>query len=129
MSDAQALLTAIQSDLLKAVLAEINEIVRAAVEPLHAQAQADPIAVETVKPFGMKPKQASAYLGGKAVSEIYDAAGRGDLDLVKDGASTLVTFASLERYAASLPKAKIKERPPRKPSAIVPPLRIAKHHK
>src|SRR5262245_957184 len=126
MTDTHTLLTAIQSDTLKVAAVEIDKIIRAAIAPLYEQVT--PITAE-MKPVAVKLKQASMMLGGKSISEIYEAAGRGELDLVKDGNSTLVVVASIERYVASLPKAKVRQYPPKKPSAVVSPTaaRIAKH--
>jgi hypothetical protein len=53
-------------------------------------------------------KRAQKALGDKCRSEIYEAAGRGELDLVKDGAKTLVTVESIKRYQATRPPAVIK---------------------
>jgi hypothetical protein len=51
---------------------------------------------------------AQIKLGRKCRSGIYQAAGRGELDLVKDGDRTLVTVESIRRYQATWPRAKIK---------------------
>jgi hypothetical protein len=86
-----------------------------------------------ILPPGLEPPavtipRARVMLGDKAASEVYEAAGRGELDLIKDGNKTLVTVASIRRYMAALPPAKIKQYPPRKPSALIPPTtaRLAK---
>jgi hypothetical protein len=47
-------------------------------------------------------------LGNKAVSEIYEEAARGLLELVKDGRKTLITMRSIDRYTANWRPAKIK---------------------
>jgi hypothetical protein len=57
--------------------------------------------------------RAQKALGDKARSEVYAAASRGELDLVKDGAKTLVTVESIRRYQASRPRAVIKPTQPR----------------
>jgi hypothetical protein len=41
-------------------------------------------------------------------SEVYQRIARGELDAVKDGARTKVTYASVKRVAAALPKADVK---------------------
>lgn len=41
-------------------------------------------------------------------SEIYQRIARGELDAVKDGARTKITFDSVKRVAAALPKARVK---------------------
>jgi excisionase family DNA binding protein len=41
-------------------------------------------------------------------SEIYQGLARGELDAVKDGTRTKVTFASVKRRAEALPKAQLK---------------------
>jgi hypothetical protein len=46
-------------------------------------------------------------------SEVYQKIGRGDLDAVKDGVRTKITFESVKRVAAALPKASIKLYTPR----------------
>lgn len=43
-------------------------------------------------------------------SQIYELAGRGELALVKDGAKTLVTVASIRRRQATRPRVIIKPR-------------------
>jgi hypothetical protein len=67
-----------------------------------AASEFDPLA--TLVPI----KRAQKALGDKARSEVYAAAGRGELDLVKDGAKTLVTVESIKRYQATRPRAFIK---------------------
>jgi hypothetical protein len=67
-----------------------------------------PVATEPLRPFAVSIKTARGLLGGKSRSGIYEAAGRNELDLVKDGAKTLVTTDSIARYNASRPRAKIK---------------------
>lgn len=67
----------------------------------------------SLTPFAVPLKKARELLGNKAVSEIYLAAGRGELEFLKDGAKTLVTVASIDRYMRSLPPAQIKQLPPR----------------
>src|SRR5262249_47005757 len=73
-------------------------------------------ATESVPPrsFAVSIKMARGLLGGKSRSGIYEAAGRNELDLVKDGAKTLVTTDSIDRYNASRPRAKIKPTTPRR---------------
>lgn len=55
--------------------------------------------------------EAQAALGGKARSEIYKCAGRGELDLIKDGARTLVTVELIKRFQATRPRAVLQEPP------------------
>jgi hypothetical protein len=58
--------------------------------------------------YAVPTKVARAALGNKARSEIYEAAARGDLDLVKDGHKTLVTVASIRSYQAKWPRITVK---------------------
>jgi hypothetical protein len=51
---------------------------------------------------------ASAEFLGLSSASIYRLIGLGKLEAVKAGGKTLLTMASLEHYAASLPPAKIK---------------------
>ncbi len=60
-----------------------------------------------LKPRAVPIRDARKLLGNKARSEVYREVGRGNLDAVKDGNKTLITLASIERYMASLPPAKI----------------------
>ena len=60
----------------------------------------------TLQPFAVKIAVAQTLLADKARSEIYEAVGRGLLTAIKDGARTLITVESIQRYMASLPPAK-----------------------
>ncbi len=53
-------------------------------------------------------KVARVALGNKARSEIYEAAGRGELVLLKDGNKTLVTVASIREYQTNWPRLQVK---------------------
>ena len=66
------------------------------------------------KPLMVSIDDACILLGRKktARSSIKLMLARGELDAVKDGERTLITMASIERRAASLPTAKFK--PPHK---------------
>jgi hypothetical protein len=59
--------------------------------------------------YAVPMKVARAALGNKARSEIYEAAGRGELVLVKDGNKTLVTVASIREYQTKWPRADVKK--------------------
>jgi hypothetical protein len=72
-----------------------------------------PIAESSLRPHAVPLKKARELLGNKAISEIYSAGGRGELEFLKDGHKTLVTLASIERYMHGLPPARIKQLPPR----------------
>ena len=61
-----------------------------------------------LKPFAVPIAKARELLADKAISEIYVLAGRGQLELLKDGHKTVVTLASIEHYMRSLPPAQIK---------------------
>jgi hypothetical protein len=62
-----------------------------------------------LKPFAVPLRtEGRRLLGNKAVSEIYEEASRGLLELVKDGRKTLITIRSIEAYTAGWPPAKIK---------------------
>ena len=66
-------------------------------------------ALGALKPRAVPIKTARVLLGNKARSEIYEAAKRGELDLVKDGFRTLVTLQSIESYQAKWPRAVLGE--------------------
>src|SRR5262249_24298045 len=51
---------------------------------------------------------AAAEILATSRSEIYQRIARGELEAVKDGSRTKITFESLKRIAATLPKANIK---------------------
>src|SRR5262249_13279575 len=51
---------------------------------------------------------AAAEILATSKSEIYQRIARGELDAVKDGARTKITFHSIKRVAAALPKASVK---------------------
>jgi len=56
---------------------------------------------------------AAAEILATSRSEIYQRIARNELDAVKDGTRTKVTYASVKRAAESLPKARIKLYVPR----------------
>jgi excisionase family DNA binding protein len=56
---------------------------------------------------------AAAEILATSRSEIYQKLARGELDAVKDGVRTKITFESVKRVAAALPKAQIKLYVPR----------------
>jgi hypothetical protein len=58
--------------------------------------------------YAVPIKVARSLLGDKARSEIYEAAARGELVLVKDGHKTLVTVASIRSYQAKWPRITVK---------------------
>lgn len=66
-----------------------------------------------LKPFAVNIQTARELLGRKSRSYIYEAAGRGELDLVKDGGKTLVTVELIERRQQSLPRLEVKPFVPR----------------
>ena len=66
-----------------------------------------------LKPYAVQISVARVLLGGKSRSHIYDAAARGELDLVKDGGKTLVTVESIERRQQALPRVSVKPYAPR----------------
>jgi hypothetical protein len=68
--------------------------------------------VEFIKPIHVSVKKA-AEIQDTCPSEIYQQLARGELEAVKDGARTKITLESIERRAASLPKANIKLYVPR----------------
>jgi excisionase family DNA binding protein len=57
---------------------------------------------------------AAAEILATSRSEIYQKLARGELEAVKDGARTKITFESVKRAAAALPKASIKLYTPRR---------------
>jgi excisionase family DNA binding protein len=50
----------------------------------------------------------TAHILASSRSEIYQMIARGELDAVKDGARTKITFESIRQRAASRPKAQIR---------------------
>src|SRR5258707_246820 len=60
-----------------------------------------------LRPFAVRLAEASRLLGNKAVSDIYDEIGLGNLVAIKDGNKTLITVASIDAYMAALPPARI----------------------
>ena len=73
-----------------------------------------PGAAVGVEPLALPIKQAMAVTG-LSRSAFYREAGRGNIELLKLGRTTLVCMASARAFLASLPRASI--RPPRKRSA------------
>jgi hypothetical protein len=71
------------------------------VEMAHTE---DAPALGSLKPYAVPIKTAQELLGRKARSDIYEAIGRGELDVIKDGAKTLIVLASIERRQANLPR-------------------------
>ncbi len=67
-----------------------------------------------VEPLALPVKQAIAVTG-LSHSAIYREAGRGNIELLKLGRTTLVCMVSARAFLASLPRASI--RPPRKRGA------------
>jgi excisionase family DNA binding protein len=69
----------------------------------------------TIDPILCRIPVAAATLG-RGTRFIYEAIATGEIEAVKSGKRTLIVVASLHRYAASLPAAKIKPitRPPRR---------------
>ena len=53
------------------------------------------------------------YLTGESRSAIYNRIGRGEYEAVKAGRRVLILYASIQRYIAGLPRAKIKSPAPR----------------
>jgi excisionase family DNA binding protein len=76
--------------------------VRAAI-PLAAAA----VAAANVEPIFVSVADAAEILATSR-SEIYQRIARGELDAVKDGARTKITYDSVKRVAAALPKANVK---------------------
>jgi hypothetical protein len=56
---------------------------------------------------------------GESRSQVYNRIGRGEYEAVKSGSRTLITFASIKRRVASLPRANVKAPSPR-PRRIEP---------
>lgn len=72
----------------------------------------------SIKPFAVPIPEAARLLGfgrkpGGGRSSINEALARGELEAVKDGSRTLVTMESIERRAASRPRAVFKPLRPR----------------
>jgi septal ring factor EnvC (AmiA/AmiB activator) len=60
------------------------------------------LATFTVEPFALSVAVTQQVLGDKALSTLYEAGARGDLEFIKDGAKTLITLASIKRYIAAM---------------------------
>ena len=67
-----------------------------------------------LKPYAVTVKEACRLQGGKAHSQFYVEAGRGEYELIKDGSKTLVTVRSIEQRLARLPRAAVKSPPHRR---------------
>jgi hypothetical protein len=66
-----------------------------------------PAAACALRPSVVTISVARKLLGDKSRSEIYEAIARNDLEALKDGNKTIITVASIEKYIARLPRAKI----------------------
>lgn len=96
-----------------AVFAGISEIAFATPHSVDLLAATIPAAAVTViEPLLVSVAEAANILASSK-SEIYQRIARGELDAVKDGYRTKITFASLKRCAESRPKARIKLYVPR----------------
>ena len=62
-----------------------------------------------IEPFAVSIKEAER-LTGLCRTSIYLAVGRGELEAVKDLSKTKITYASIKRREASLPRVKFKRR-------------------
>jgi hypothetical protein len=82
-----------------------------------------------VLPFGFELPVACKILGDKSRSSLYEKAGLGELDFVKDGSKTIVTADSLIRYLGRMQTAKIKPTPPRKWKAKTPTASPRRRHR
>jgi hypothetical protein len=71
------------------------------------------LATFTVEPFALSVAVTQHVLGDKALSTLYEAGARGDLEFVKDGGKTLITLASIKRYIAAMRPAVLTPTPPR----------------
>ena len=85
----------------------------AASEPENPALVAWLASVGPMRPFAVSIPKTQELLGDKCRSGIYAAAGDGLLDLIKDGAKTLVTVDSIIRYYGKMRPAQIKPSPPR----------------
>jgi hypothetical protein len=56
------------------------------------------------------------HLTGESRSQIYNRIGRGEYQALKSGRRTLITYDSIKRRIAALPKAAIRPPKPRKPA-------------
>jgi hypothetical protein len=73
-----------------------------------------------LEPYAVPVPEARRLLGDKSHSALYELLGRGELAAIKDGAKTLIVLASIRRYQASLPPAKIRPPIPRRPRRQTP---------
>jgi hypothetical protein len=85
-------------------------------------------AVTELRPRAVPVNTARALLGNKSRSAIYLDIAAGRLHALKDGARTLITVASIDRYFESLPPAQLA--PPYRGNAALPPRlrRVAGEH-
>jgi hypothetical protein len=60
-----------------------------------------------IRPLVVSIAVAQRLLGDKSRSQIYEAVARNELEALKDGGKTIITVASIEKYIADLPRAKI----------------------
>jgi hypothetical protein len=67
--------------------------------------------IPELKPYAVAIPVAQSLMGDKSRSEVYQAAAKGEVDLVKDGKKTLVVLASIERRQAALPPTTVKLTP------------------
>jgi hypothetical protein len=64
-------------------------------------------AVTELRPRGVTVNTARALLGNKSRSQLYVDIAAGRLTALKDGARTIITTESIDRYWESLPRAQI----------------------
>ena len=81
---------------------------------IDAQRQPPGPQAAALEPYAVPVPEAQRLLGDKSHSALYELLGRGELAAIKDGAKTLIVLASIWRYQASLPPAKIGPRTPRR---------------
>jgi hypothetical protein len=67
----------------------------------------------TLRPLAVSVAKAALILNS-GESTIWEKLARGELDAIKDGTRTKITMASIERHAASWPKAQFKPLKPRR---------------
>jgi excisionase family DNA binding protein len=94
------------------LLRDFAEAVLPHLEPATIPAVAMAAVAASVEPIFVSVAAAAEILATSR-SEIYQKLARGELDAVKDGVRTKISYESIKRAAAALPKANIKLYVPR----------------
>jgi hypothetical protein len=71
---------------------------------------------DEIEPLTLTIKRTAA-ITGESRSKVYERIGRGEYIAVKSDGRTLVTYESIKRRTANLPRAEIKAPPKRQPNS------------